>query len=1015
MEMYDKALLSTKIRKRFGKHGWFDGEVVSVDAKLGYRVVYSDGDSEDIGADELRAGQADWESRYKGPPKTHLMNTRKLRISQQFDHVSQVRAPQEGYDPTVESDTRNAKKNTPSKRQRAASRTPAEPALRSPPSSKRHRAGRGEAPPVVTNTRSELEPETDEMPQPASAEQPAVRAQSSPTAQEPDVVLPQPAAASQPSQTAHRVDDSDDDCEIIEPEAAVHQSEPSHVEEMPDDLLVTGEIHHCDVLMDFPHPREYCAKHPFTRRSPGTVPSDTAHPNQAACENCFCYVCNSPAMTCTDWLEHCDGYHSSPAWRALRDARQLQKQAASSSAAPQPGTSGQRPTYDAAHQSAGISASSPEWACRRTIADNGEHGHTEHTVESLGAEVACSSFLELVPQVWPEEAPAPAQLTVERLRPYQKQSLAFALAREQAADSKGCGAGGWICDEVGMGKTIVCTAIVLANAMSPKVAAAGASWSILTEFRQRCEDARVPVMEPATWMPSRTTLVNGVYVRTSRIANPQHAKWQQVSKPPGHLVIHIKTTLVMVPVSLLGQWKDELKKFAPALNVKTYHGSNQAELNLLQRLDLDLRDVDVLLVSTKCTLPPLIYRHVRFHRVIVDESHSGMPTNVFYLKVAHRWLCTATPFTSSLRELDDGIRFLQNTHPRTEWAALHKSICNMNVEVDSLNRSLADSHHQLYRTGVLSCHEINQLRRFVNPTTGNQIGRAQFSFHNWPEEKARLPGYVDTLLPGLRERRAEVVTCLQAVMIRHTKAQQIGGDVALTLPPLELDTEFIPMTADEERSYAQVVREEMDERSGEGSSQLRRQLAGGTTDYGLQRSLARRMQMCAAAQSKLEALVADVRGLRAAEPHMHCVVFTQHRLAHDQVAERLKREGVQVYKFSGDTTVTTRHAYIRKFQAMEPVPKAFVAMVRQGNCGVTLTAATRVYLMEPCINPALEVQAAGRVHRLGQSRGVLIKRFAMKDTFEENIVDLHCSIRAGTTNMFHKRITKQVINQIVSK
>jgi hypothetical protein len=49
-----------------------------------------------------------------------------------------------------------------------------------------------------------------------------------------------------------------------------------------------------------------------------------------------------------------------------------------------------------------------------------------------------------------------------------------------------------------------------------------------------------------------------------------------------------------------------------------------------------------------------------------------------------------------------------------------------------------------------------------------------------------------------------------------------------------------------------------------------------------------------------------------------------------------------------------------------------------GNCGITLTAASRVYLMEPCVDPAVEAQAAGRIHRLGQDKHVLCKRLCYR-------------------------------------
>ena len=75
--------------------------------------------------------------------------------------------------------------------------------------------------------------------------------------------------------------------------------------------------------------------------------------------------------------------------------------------------------------------------------------------------------------------------------------------------------------------------------------------------------------------------------------------------------------------------------------------------------------------------------------------------------------------------------------------------------------------------------------------------------------------------------------------------------------------------------------------------------------------------------------------------------------------------------------------------------RVFVFTVKLGSVGLTLTAATRVYLMEPAFDPSCEVQIAGRIHRLGQSNEVLIKKFAFRDSIDENICKLHDEIRAG--------------------
>jgi SNF2 family DNA or RNA helicase len=48
-----------------------------------------------------------------------------------------------------------------------------------------------------------------------------------------------------------------------------------------------------------------------------------------------------------------------------------------------------------------------------------------------------------------------------------------------------------------------------------------------------------------------------------------------------------------------------------------------------------------------------------------------------------------------------------------------------------------------------------------------------------------------------------------------------------------------------------------------------------------------------------------------------------------------------------------------------------------------LTAATRIHLLEPQWNPAVEEQAMARVHRMGQHREVVTVRYLVNNSIEE--------------------------------
>ena len=92
----------------------------------------------------------------------------------------------------------------------------------------------------------------------------------------------------------------------------------------------------------------------------------------------------------------------------------------------------------------------------------------------------------------------------------------------------------------------------------------------------------------------------------------------------GAAPINLKTTLVLTNVSLVGQWEDEFRKFAPGLRVQRFYGGRK----FTKRAIGDWRDVDVL-IST-FTTPfytdnrfgnALIADGIMFHRVIIDECH----------------------------------------------------------------------------------------------------------------------------------------------------------------------------------------------------------------------------------------------------------------------------------------------------------------------------------------------------------------------------------------------------------
>ena len=66
----------------------------------------------------------------------------------------------------------------------------------------------------------------------------------------------------------------------------------------------------------------------------------------------------------------------------------------------------------------------------------------------------------------------------------------------------------------------------------------------------------------------------------------------------------------------------------------------------------------------------------------------------------------------------------------------------------------------------------------------------------------------------------------------------------------------------------------------------------------------------------------------------------------------------------------------------------------------------------PCFDPSEELQAAGRIHRLGQSKEVLCKRFCFRASVESCIVSVHDKLKNGRFKITDKAFTKPIVRAL---
>lgn len=114
------------------------------------------------------------------------------------------------------------------------------------------------------------------------------------------------------------------------------------------------------------------------------------------------------------------------------------------------------------------------------------------------------------------------------------------------------------------------------------------------------------------------------------------------------------------------------------------------------------------------------------------------------------------------------------------------------------------------------------------------------------------------------------------------------------------------------------------------------------------------------------------------------VVFAHHQAVVEAMHAKLTEAGVATRCFYGGCTDAQKQEALDSFKNDETV-RVIVLSIVAGNYGLTLTMSRTVVFMQLPWTPAEFMQAADRVHRIGQDRQVEIFVFVAKETMEETM------------------------------
>jgi non-specific serine/threonine protein kinase len=382
-------------------------------------------------------------------------------------------------------------------------------------------------------------------------------------------------------------------------------------------------------------------------------------------------------------------------------------------------------------------------------------------------------------------------------------------------------------------------------------------------------------------------------------------------------------SLLVVPASLLGNWRAEAARFAPELSLLFAHPSEMPGETLKALADdpaSALRQTDLVVTTYSMVTRFEWMTEIDWHWVILDEAQAiknpstRQARAVKGLRGTRRIALTGTPVENSLGDL---------------WSLF-----------DFLNPGLLGTGAEFSRhTKKIAKGEggFGPLRRLVRPYILRRLKSDKSVIADLPDKTE-----VRTYCP---------LTKHQAALYEQSV--------------LELRDKLETVSAIQRRGVVLAFLMRFKQLCNHPAQWL------GNGDYDPQGS------------GKFQRVAGLCEEIAARQEKV--LVFTQFKemtgpLEHF-LAAQFKRPGLVLH---GETPVKARQALVERFQR-EDGPPFFVLSLKAGGTGLTLTEAAHVIHFDRWWNPAVENQATDRAYRIGQKKNVLVHKFVCRGTVEEKI------------------------------